>query len=61
MVRKEMAKLVKDGPSRLRNPVTSLAVVNNCKVKGAVDEGVRIEKTDPLPERAEALRDCICR
>ena len=56
-----MTKLVKDGPSRLKNSVTSLAIVNNCKVKGAVDEGVRIEKTDPLPERAEALRDCIRR
>ena len=56
-----MVELVKNSPGFLRNAITSLAVVNNCKVKGAVDEGVRIEKTDPLTEREEALRDCIRR
>ena len=56
-----MAELVKNSPGFLRNGITSLAVVNNCKVKRTVDESIGVKKANPLPKGAKVVRDCIRR
>ena len=56
-----MPKLVKNLPGVVRNTVTRLAVVNNRKIKRAMDEGIGVKKANPLRKVAEVLRSCILR
>ena len=59
MIGKSVPKLVESFPGVLRDTVPRLAVINDRKIEGATNEGVRVSKAYPLPKRTEVLSVCI--
>ena len=56
-----MPNLLENHPGVVRDTVTRLAVVNNCKIKRAIDEGIGVKKANPFSKGAEVLRSCMIR
>ena len=59
LVSEQMSNAVQGCPIFLEEAVSRLAIVNDDRVKGTMDESVRVGETNPLAKGAETLSICV--